>query len=67
MGRKLRRKPEHIIFPGQPFSTEYIDVGLIDVPSDAFSKEKLEEKTKRIRELIDTVRNLKSQKSKLGL
>ena len=67
LGLKLREKPEDVIFPGQKFSTEYINVGLVDVPSDAFSKEKLEEKTKHIRELIENVRNLNREKSKLGL
>ena len=67
LGLKLREKPEDVIFPGQEFSTEYLNVGTMDVPSDAFSKEKLEEKTKYIRELIENVRNLNRKKSELGL
>lgn len=42
-------------------------MGLVDVPSDAFSKEKLEQKTKHIRELIENIRNLNRKKSNLGL
>lgn len=67
LGGKLRGKPEDVIFPGQSFSTEYLGVGTMDVPSDAFSKEKLEKKTKHIRELIENVRSLNREKSKLGL
>lgn len=65
LGDKLMEEPEHVIFPGQQFSSEYLNVGTIDVPANAFSKEYLEESTNKVRNLIDAIRELERQKIQL--
>ena len=61
----LKNKPQELIFPGQGFSTEYMGVGVIDVPADAFSKEYLEKSTKKVRDLMGSIREPERQKKQL--
>jgi len=65
LGDKLMGKPEHVILPGQQFSSEYLNIGTIDVPANAFSKEYLKESTNKVRNLIDAIRELERQKEQL--
>jgi len=65
LGDELRERPGHVIFPGQQVSADYLNVGTIDVPANAFSKEYLEESTKKVRDLIAVIRELERQKGQL--